>query len=874
MAQPRDAANIGTWTYGGSPRSGVDHDTADAALASFSGAPASDSTTTIPASGMSFDPDAVDTPAPKYVDSSAADNALASFLLPPPASEKAFTSTPEEEAKVPRRTVMGAPLNEEYEKYPDLFSMPELLNPHPLSNPRAIPVLYGTATTGAAGTKNVLENWFPETEPRLVDGYVLAKSKKDGKIYKFGPGGRLSDFGRGIIGGLEQAAGASLLPAALSGPGIVGAMGKGAAGNLVTDAISSASGAGPVDPYAIPKGAAFGALTHAGLETSRLAANTILGNAPAAEASTALAAQPLPGEPPVTDLTSTTHLYTQAARGDQAAKQEFARRLGYNQEVVDSAIRTGTLDSLLPEHLGTDPTAKAVMQATRSVPASVSAAVQETGLRKVGNRMRDLLEEWGGDLNRAAESSNVQARTQAIIDEGKALAKSQYTAVDNLVPADTPVQGPAVQEVLDYIAKVEKGLGKDAQDMSPILKDMKRVLTPKEPPKTTLADAKLAETYGGTPPSTEAVPPTYAAVDALTRKIGKGARPNTPFAEETKGMFKDAYAMMSKIRRDAAESAHPGAGALLDEAQKTVVLRKEFESKIKDAFGAQNAGVLGGELGPQADAAMKPLAKQELEKFNKFVDALPKEMREGVVTSSLAEALGKYTMDRPVDFHKFVGWYEGLRGAGENPSQAFNKLVANLTPSARAGIKDIYNVAKAITSATKYNIQTGRLGYVMGTAPKAESFLSELLDVASHVGGGIGGAARWANLVRAKLEGATTPLMEAADAFIVSPEFQPLMKAMSGKAPVPQAVIRQTLSSRGFQRLANALKVPKPQWASLLESGGIAAALGSPAWGTGPEATEEGPATAGAVGFSMARAFLRANLANMTGRVPFAEGDK
>ncbi|KUY74591.1 hypothetical protein WI25_01575 [Burkholderia cepacia] len=558
-----------------------------------------------------------------------------------------------------------------------------------------------------------------------------------------------------------------------------------------------------------PNPAATATTSAAAPAESAAAAKGAPATAGTTEATDAVNAAASPAAAAARDFMSTDELAAQTRKatgaggaplgiGKRTAQQTLAAQMAPDPERLVAAERLGIADNLQADHLTSNQAGIELMQAIKSMPGSLARSEEMQGLQQVGQRAQKIVEDAAGTNDLSELSSSVKselANTQQQLDQK---AEALYADLRSSVPAK---MGAAPDNVLGFIAQREDELG-GAKNLSPAERMILSKLTPQKAPMMVGGQEVDPAALGLKP---EVKNPSYALLDDVRKNIGAGLKNQGPFKDADSGLLKALYGRISEDQRAALANV-PGALEKFDAARAAVQMRKSVEDDMTSLFGKQLGDSLVGKLGTAVTAA----SKGDETKLAGLLKSVPPSMREKVMSSGLAYAFGKATKNGDLNFKAYADWYDGLK----KNSAAHNLVMANLPAETRQQLIDLATVSRGVANATRENITTGRImaardalnaradgliGNIYNVARKAavSKVVGTLATGAASTMGPIG--AGLGHAVMSALSKGKPDVMKAADALIVSPEFQQLAK--SGTL-TPQAVTAAA-NSPTFRRFYN-----------------------------------------------------------------------
>jgi len=474
----------------------------------------------------------------------------------------------------------------------------------------------------------------------------------------------------------------------------------------------------------------------------------------------------------------------------------LATEVQADSETIAAAERLGITQYLQPDHVSTSQVVREIGQAVKSIPGSAARAAEMEGLQQVGARAAKLVEDLGGtrDLSTLSDAVKAEMKTQA--GALKSTSDKLYAEIAAALPAKTRVRADKTLAFIQDRAREMNGV----ENLTPIEKELLSKLTPQRIP------SKSGK-------SVREIPPTYALVDELRKDVGEIAGGPGVVPDRSTRIAKQIRELMTEDQEVAAQAA--GVADKWAKAKEAVKLRKGLEDDMAAVFGKE----FDQSLVTKLMTSTTGLSKGDADRFANIVKAIPDSMRKEVVVSALGSAFGNATKNGELNFNTFSRFYENL---GRN-KQAEAAVFSNLPPGAKAAFDDLAKVSKSIAQATRENIPTGRVQSAQKQLENADSFAGTLYSIASKAavglpieaatsamgfrGAGIG-AGLAAGLGSALQKNRTTAA-KAADAVLLSPEFQRLVVDSAGSPTAQQQAIRRLASSPKFDVFAQAAGLPR-----------------------------------------------------------------
>ncbi len=542
----------------------------------------------------------------------------------------------------------------------------------------------------------------------------------------------------------------------------------------------------------------------AGSSAAQLAAEA--GAGPGAQLAAAVIAGGLGGKLPASGRAMPAAL-TVEEFGKQAKKavespfggktlERLATEVQADPETIAAAERLGITQYLQPDHVSTSQVVREIGQAVKSIPGSAARSAEMEGLQQVGARASKLIEDLGGtrDLSTLSEGVRTELKSQAA--SLKSTSDKLYEEIAQALPANTRVRADKTLAFIQDRAKEMNGV----ENLTPIERELLAKLTPQQ----------IASKSGK---SVKQIPPTYALVDELRKDVGEIAGGPGVVPDRSTRIAKQLRELMTEDQEVAAQAA--GVADKWAQAKEAVKLRKGLEDDMASLFGKE----FDQSLVTKLTTSTTGLSKGDADRFAGIVKAIPASMRQNVVVSALGSAFGNATKNGELNFNTFSKFYENL---GKN-KQAEAAVFSNLPPGAKSAFDDLAKVSKSIAQATRENIPTGRVQSAQKQLENADSFAGTLYSIASKAavglpieaatsamgfrGAGIG-AGLAAGLGSALQKNRTTAA-KAADAVLLSPEFQRLVVDSAGNPTAQQQAIRRLASSPRFDVFAQAAGLPR-----------------------------------------------------------------
>lgn len=391
---------------------------------------------------------------------------------------------------------------------------------------------------------------------------------------------------------------------------------------------------------------------------------------------------------------------------DKSAEKDVIKEVVTDEAIDDiaKAIKTGTNDDLAKlvdadpkfyqaaDELGisTEPLASfasknpqfvSIESGLASVPSSHLDVQTKAFIREAAEKADDLIERYGGTLDKGQLNVDFKRQAIEVIDDLSQQADDAYSSIAKNLPKSGRYAAP---ETISFIKGLSKEVG-GVKELPPKLRKIFNDLTPKIKTKKgktiTNAATGIPKTYGA---SEEVINPTLGKIDHLRREIGQAlSKKSGAFKDAEEGLLKALYA---RLRTDLDSIAkEEGFQSISETASSLIVRRKQLEDNLKTLLGKD----LNKSLSINVGGAVKNLAKGDIARFNKVIDAIPKKQRGEVVLSAMNDVFkGTGVNQQSLSPNQFVKWYESI----------------NRSPSIKKNYSSLYlkNQQRQLTTFTLY----------------------------------------------------------------------------------------------------------------------------------------------------------------------------
>ena len=494
--------------------------------------------------------------------------------------------------------------------------------------------------------------------------------------------------------------------------------------------------------------------------------------APVAEA---LAPKPAPIQTVEGVAKSITDTASASKRKQIPTMERLAAEVQPDETILQAAERLGIRDALIPSQYSRSQAYREIEQGLASIPGSQLNVQQKAAAQALAQKADDLIQRYGGDVDKAAVSGEFKSSGLKVIDDLQAQSDALYKKVGEAIPPNSKVTANSTIEMLRQKAEELGG----ASYLSAV-------------ERRALAGASSD--------------PTYARLDLIRRQVGEGLRGRGPFKDAESGSLKRLYGALTEDQQAAADAL--GAGELFSSAKQLVASRKAIEDDLTAAIGKDLSGAITAKTGN----AIKALGSGNYKDFDKLMSLIPKDMQQRVVMTSLNDVFTAGSRaEKQLSAPGFVDWYEGLsRNAG-----ARSRLNKYMPPEAKSTLDDIFKVARGMRNASKERITTGRIQALMENFANEGGMLAKLYGVGKQVavaegaGSAVGlpGAGTVGVMARV-MSKEKTPITKAADSLLSSQQFRSSLEAYmrsGGSDKVAKAAEKSIARSKPYKQWINSL---------------------------------------------------------------------
>lgn len=361
-----------------------------------------------------------------------------------------------------------------------------------------------------------------------------------------------------------------------------------------------------------------------------------------------------------------------------------------NPEFYRAIDRLGVTQEPLASYASRNPQFRGIEQSFAAIPSSPQAAQAERFAKDVSNMAQALLEKGGASLDSVQKSLDWRDASMRTINELGDAAEESYKALDGLIDKKVPVTESGTMQMLSSLTE-DLALGIDDPDVPKVLKDVYKSLQPRQ-----------IETDAGV----QLVPPTYANLDLIRKKVGAAAFKNEgDFKDADSALLKRLYSSLSDDVNRIAEQQ--GLGEQVKAAKSLVAQRKQLEEQMQNVVGNN----LQKDIIPVVQQGIRGLSKGGAKKYQEIMRNIPDpEMRKELITTALNDMFTKTLKgDQQFGTTDYIKWYNSTL---KNDSVR-NLIGRDLAPETMQVLDDLATVAEGIAKATSQRIPTGVVNAVL-----------------------------------------------------------------------------------------------------------------------------------------------------------------
>ena len=472
-------------------------------------------------------------------------------------------------------------------------------------------------------------------------------------------------------------------------------------------------------------------------------------------------------------------------------------------QILASAERLGVSGDLPISAMSRNTQFKDLEMGVSSIIGSQTGARVSNAVEIMKDKADETIELLGGTTkDTGALTQRVYGQIDSNINALQSQSNELYDTLAKAVPPETAIDD--ISPLQDYMKVQLKSVANQADKLDGL-------------------DRVLIKNLMGT--EDKGVIVTYAMIDRERKKVGEQlARQSTPFPDATQAELSKAYAMLTDLQANALKSMDagklPGGDAqplmeIWQQGKDLVGQRKAIEEGLVDNFGKN----FGTNIIPTLEAGLFKLPKDGTEKFVKAINAIPEELREEAIATSLNKVFTAGSRQSQLNMGGFADWYAQLN----RNKTAKNELFKHLAPEGRKRINDLAVVSTGFRNALLHKKDTGRVATLFDNYDKPNGFLDKLY----YGGGGVDpSTSAVVQVVKTAANKEKQNLAMTADRLLASPSFkQMVVSAMDDPASAKaQRELRALTESKVYNQWVDEL--PRNARVQVLSAGIIPFLLG------------------------------------------------
>jgi len=403
----------------------------------------------------------------------------------------------------------------------------------------------------------------------------------------------------------------------------------------------------------------------------------------------------------------------------------------------------------------------AVEQGLASVPSSVLDVKSKAFITDLSGRADAIIEKFGGTLDKGQLNIDFKRTALETIEGLSKSADEVYSSLSKTLPKTGRYE--AANTVAFLQEKVREFGG--VEQLPPKLKSMYKALVSKTSTKkgtTNLITGKPNTT------DTTVIHPTLGKIDQTRREIGQAINSRSgSFKDVETGLNKALYSKLAQDQEIIAKSA--GLSEIAESAKALIIQRKGIEDNLVTILGRD----LNQALSVNVGGAIKGLAKNDIGRFNKIINAIPKAQRAEIVMSAINDVFrGNGVGMQSLNPTQFVKWYQNI-----NRSPAVKRaLFGTLPKGSQKALDNLFKVSAGVSNALGNRVTTGRLNAMFNQETGfLRRMVGKTIPLAVGVATGSPRAAATTNATMEFLQQSTNGSRKAAD-LLASSEFQSIIR--------------------------------------------------------------------------------------------------
>lgn len=401
-------------------------------------------------------------------------------------------------------------------------------------------------------------------------------------------------------------------------------------------------------------------------------------------------------------------------------------------EVMKAIKELGMEDDIMLSHISKNKEFRGVEQGLAARPANPLGAQQYEIINNLAQKADDTITEFGGKLDKGEISLNYRQETDRMIEELSDAADTVYKQVDDILGEELyrEISAPTTVAFVEKMLAKRKGRAKTVN--ASVMRAYNLLKGKKQKEQITLdpiTNQRRTTMVG------DIENPTLEELSSIRKQIGRAAYKNEgPYKDEEKGLLKALYGTLRKDMDEALKGIESDAGVTaygyMKQADELVTRRKILEDQSKVVLGKN----LADDIMPRARSAVMGLAKGgkgNIEKFDRFIEAVNPDYREQVVVSAFNDLFrGSGARQKNLSPTQFASVYNDL---ARQPK--LKKKLFSYTPKGFEQRFDALGIySNAISRAMEDKIPTGiQQTLFEGTTPLIKKLMPEAIKRAGDV---------------------------------------------------------------------------------------------------------------------------------------------
>lgn len=426
--------------------------------------------------------------------------------------------------------------------------------------------------------------------------------------------------------------------------------------------------------------------------------------------------------------------------------RDIADIIDADPEYYKALDELGITAEPLPSYASRNPQFRGIEQSFAAMPTSDQHAQALAFSKDVSNVAAALQSKFTQFSDSADASIKWREAANKTIDSLNEAESAAWTGVDELIDKRVPAEPT---NLMNFIQESTKDLALGVNDKA-VPKEIKMALRDLAPQKRTLPDGTV-----------ETVPPTYANLDLLRKKIGAGLSKEGPFSDAQAGLLKKMYSEITDDLHAMAEKQ--GLVEQVKASKALTVQRKGLENDMQAILGK----TLQKDIIPVIQEGAKALAKGGVEKWQRTMKALDPDTRKELVFTAISDQFTKTLKGeaKQLDTTGFLKWYDSTLG-----NKTIRKVIeSDLPEGSLQAVDNLAKVSRGIAQASSQRIPTGVVNAVL---KDDGGFLQRMIGKAGNIPGVTG---RASSAVFDLLEKKTERAAATAD-LLADPQFQALLR--------------------------------------------------------------------------------------------------